>query len=54
MKVEVSMSSPEYCIISTKCSWGVMHDTCEHYLAKFMGEILAMTGTKSIHFFLPK
>ena len=40
----------EYCIISTKCSWGVMCDAHEHYLAKFMGKILAMTGTKSIHF----
>jgi len=40
----------DYCIISTKCSRGVMRDAREHYLAKFTGEILAVTGTKSIHF----
>ena len=27
-----------------------MCDAREHYLAKFMGEILGVTGTKSIHF----
>jgi hypothetical protein len=47
---EANVKGVMYCIISTKCSRGVMCDAREHYLAKFMGKILAVTGTKSIHF----
>jgi len=37
--VSVSGSVHRYCTISTKCSWGVTHDTHEHLETKFTGKI---------------
>jgi len=38
-----------YCTISTNCSQGVTRDAREHYQTVFTSQILAMTGTKTVH-----
>ena len=38
-----------YCTISTNCSQGVTRDTREHYHMVFTSQILAVTGTKTVH-----
>jgi hypothetical protein len=38
-----------YCTISTNCSQGVTCDAHEHYQTGFMSQILAVTGTKTVH-----